>query len=72
MARRLIGAEPLSEPMLEYCRLDPQEQTSMKFKSKYKIFHSWKCIWNVWEMAAILSEFKHYHWLLQLVILYFI
>ena len=31
MARRLDGAKPLSEPMLEYCYLDPWEQTSIKF-----------------------------------------
>ena len=46
MACRLIGAKPLSEPMLEYCYLDPYEQTSVKFESKYKTFHSWKCIWK--------------------------
>ena len=28
---RLFGAKPLSEPMLEYCRLDLSEQTSEKF-----------------------------------------
>ena len=43
MACRLISAKPLSEPMLEYCYL---EQTSVKFESKYKTFHSWKCIWK--------------------------
>ena len=26
MACRLDGTKPLSEPMLEYCELDPQEQ----------------------------------------------
>ena len=31
MACCLIGTKPLSEPMLEYCSLDPKEQTSMKF-----------------------------------------
>ena len=30
MACRLAGAKPLSEPMLEYCSLDPWEQTSVK------------------------------------------
>ena len=44
MACRLFGAKPLSEPMLGYCQLDPWEQTSVEFRSKYKIFHSWKCI----------------------------
>ena len=31
MACHLVVAKPLSEPILEYCKLDPQEQTSMKF-----------------------------------------
>ena len=31
MACRLLGAKPLYEPMLEYCQLDPWEQTSVKF-----------------------------------------
>ena len=43
---RLTGAKPLSKPMLGYCQLDPQEQTSMKFSSKYKFFHSRKIIWK--------------------------
>ena len=30
MACRLIGAKPLSEPMLDYCQLDPCEHISMK------------------------------------------
>ena len=30
MACHLAGAKPLSEPMLEYCQLDPWEQTSVK------------------------------------------
>ena len=49
--------KPLSEPMLEYCQLDPWEQTSMKYQSKFIHFHSRKCIWNVvWKMAAILPR----------------
>ena len=44
MACRLFGAKPLSEPMLEYCQLDPWEQTSVKFYSNLKHFHSRKCI----------------------------
>ena len=31
MACRLDGAKLLSEPMLEYCQLDPWEQTSVNF-----------------------------------------
>ena len=43
MACRLVDAKPLSDPMLEYCWLDHQEQTSVKFKSEFKHFHSRKC-----------------------------
>ena len=46
LACRLFGAKPLSKPMLVYCQLDPREQSSVKFKSKYKNFHSRKCIWK--------------------------
>ena len=46
MACRLFGAKPLPEPTLTYYQLDPQESTSVKFESKYKTFHSWKCIWK--------------------------
>ena len=31
MACRLFGTKPLSKPMLAYCQLDPEEQTSVKF-----------------------------------------
>ena len=31
MACRLLGAKPLSKPMLGYCQLDPLEQTLLKF-----------------------------------------
>ena len=27
MACRLLGAKPSPEPMLDYCQLDPEEQT---------------------------------------------
>ena len=46
MACRLYGAKPLSDPRLDHYQLDPWEQTSVKFLSKYKIFHSWRCIWK--------------------------
>ena len=46
MARHLFGAKPLPEPMLPYCQLDPWEQTSVKFESRYNTFHSWKCTWK--------------------------
>ena len=29
MACRLVSAKPLSEPMLEYCKLDPKEQSEI-------------------------------------------
>ena len=46
MACRLYSVKPLSEPMLDYYQLDPWEQSSVKFKSKYKIFHPWNCVWK--------------------------
>ena len=46
IACRLLSAKPLSKPMVGYCKLDPSEQTSVKFQSKYKTFHSRKCIWK--------------------------
>ena len=57
MACHLLGAKPLPEPMLTYCQLDPLEQTSVNFKSKYEVFHSWKCIWKCrLRNGAILSR----------------
>ena len=41
-----IGSDNGLSPMLGYCQLDHWEQISMKFKSKYQTFHSWKCIWK--------------------------
>ena len=38
MACRLFGAKPLSKPMLSYCQLGSQEQTSVKFESELYIF----------------------------------
>ena len=38
MACRLIGAKPLSEPMLDYCQLDPCEHISMKSWLKIQQF----------------------------------
>ena len=43
-ACRLFGTKPLSKPVLGYYQLDPWEQTSVKYYSKYKTFHSRKCI----------------------------
>ena len=44
MACRLLGAMPFSEPMLNYCQLNPWQQTSVKFESKYHNFHSSKLL----------------------------
>ena len=46
MACLLFGAKPLSKPMLGYSQIDPLEQSSVKFWSKYKTFHSQKCVWK--------------------------
>ena len=35
MACRLFGAKPLSEPIMNNCELDPEEQISVKFESKH-------------------------------------
>ena len=72
----LFGAKPLSESILVmpnnhgykavvlgYCQLDPWEQTSVKFQSNYKTFHSRKCIWKhcLWE-GAILFRGDELRW----------
>ena len=44
MAYRLVGAKPLSEPMLPYCQSDPEEHITMKFYLKFKYLHSKKCV----------------------------
>ena len=38
MACRLSGGKLSPEPMLTFSKFDPQEQTLVKFESKYKIF----------------------------------
>ena len=56
MACRLFGAMPLSEPMLEFCELDPWEQISVKSYSKFIHFHSQNVFENVVsEMAAVVA-----------------
>ena len=35
MDNNLLGAKPLSEPMLAYCQWDPCLHNSGKFESKY-------------------------------------
>ena len=42
MACRLFGAEPLFEPKLPYCQLDPKEYIQVIFYLKRKSFHSRK------------------------------
>ena len=57
MACRLFGAKPLSKPMLGYCQLDPQEQSSVKLYANTKHFiHENASETIVCEMAAILSR----------------
>ena len=46
MACCLFSTKPLSKPMLSHCQLDPWEQTSVKFQSKYNTFYSRNCIWK--------------------------
>ena len=46
MARRWKGDEALPEPMMTYCRLDHQGQTSVKFASKYTNIQPRRCIWK--------------------------
>ena len=65
MACRLVGAKPLSEPMLECCQLDPKEHISVKFKSKFEIFHSrkctWKCCWKWLPFCLGLNVLSNFH-----------
>ena len=54
MACRLTGAKPLSEPMMEYCQLNSEEQTSTKNAC---IFIQENACENVaWKIAVILSQ----------------
>ena len=48
MTCRLFGATPLPGPILTYCQLDPQEETSMKIELKYKAIHSLTGLVNNW------------------------
>ena len=50
MACHLAGAKPLSEPMLQYCYLDPWEQTLYIFIQE-NVFEN-----VVWKMVAILAS----------------
>ena len=56
MACRLFGAKPLSQPMLGYCQLNPQEQLQWNYNQNTEIFIEENAFENiVCEMAAILS-----------------
>ena len=65
MACHLSGTKPLSEPILDYCQLNPWE----KFESKHCNFHSRKCDWKCrLQNVSILSrcqcvDFIAYHFL---------
>ena len=39
MACRLFGTQPLFEPMMAYCQLDPKEHVSVMYHLKFKSFH---------------------------------
>ena len=63
MACHLFGATSLSKPMLGYCQLDSQEQTSVKFYQNTKLFIHKKAYENiVCEMAAILFRARWVNW----------
>ena len=67
MARHIVRAKSLPEPMLAYCQLDFWEQTSVKFESEFYRFHSRKCTWKCclpeWQPFCPGDEFTH--WLLM-------
>ena len=53
----LCIVKPLSKPVLVYCQLDPEEQTSVKINQNTKHFIHGNASGNIfWEMAAILSR----------------
>ena len=67
MAWYLFGAKPLPELRLTYHQLDLQEQISMKFEWKYKIFYPWKYSWK-WPPFCPegdeLRQIQHSSWLI--------
>ena len=56
MACRLAGTKPLSEPMLEYCQLDPWEQINLNRNSHISIQENNAFEYIVWIMSVILSR----------------
>ena len=56
----LFSNKPLLQSMLTYYHLDLNKaQTSMKFESKYEIFHWIKCIWKWHCGQGIFNPFEH-------------
>ena len=43
---QVLGAKPLSEPMMTDCQLDHKEHISVKYYLKLKSFHLRKRIWK--------------------------
>ena len=57
MACRLFGTQPLSQPMLGYCQLDPCEQIRWNFNQNTQLFIQENAYENIiCEMMAILSR----------------
>ena len=54
MAWHMFSAKSSPKPMLTYEQLEPQEQTSVKFKSKYFFFFQENVFKNVCKVVAIL------------------
>ena len=57
MACRMDGAKPLSEPMLEYCQLDPSKKFQWNLdRNSYTFIQENAFEDVVWKMAAILPR----------------
>ena len=57
MACRLVGAKPLSEPMLLILLIEPLGTNQWNFNRNYNIFSQENAYeYVVWKMAAILSR----------------
>ena len=54
----LFSAKPLPEPVLVYYQLDPWEQFSAKFESKYKFLSKNTLKHFIWMISAILFRSK--------------
>ena len=64
MAWHLFGTKPLSEPIPNYCQLDPwEQQISVKFWWKQKTIFTRKLIWRCHlEISVILSRPQCVNW----------